>query len=154
LDLITCSILPDWKLKEPEDKNLPKPIIAITKANLSDLVLPRGLWRGPDMSNIYITDSEFTSADLSDVDLSKSILMSSWFKNVSFKKSNLSGCDFRSSVFIDVDLEGADLTNANLEGAIVFPEHLRKVKSLDGCLMFDGTVYDSQKPFDEQVLLK
>ena len=148
LDLITCSITSDWELKQSDEK--PRPLIVITQTDLSNLVLPRGLWRGARMTKIYVIDTEFSGADLSDVDLSESVITDSWFQDVDLSKSNLSGCDLRRSVFLDVNLEGTNFKNANLRGAIVLAEDLKKADSLEGCIMFDGNKYDPSKSLEEQ----
>lgn len=148
LDLIRCNIGSDWSVETTADR--PRPVVAISKANLSDLSLPRGIWQGAQATRIYITDSDFTDANLFDANLAESVLSGSWFQRVDFKKANLSGCDLSRSVFIDCNLEGADLTDANLRAAIVVPEDLCKAKSLSGCVMYDGATYDPTKPLEDQ----
>ena len=146
--LINCRLSSDWQLETSEDK--PRPMVLIDKADLSEISMPRGIWRGAQMPSICLTGSDFAKADLYEVNLSRSVLRGSWFDNTRLKKANLSGCDLSGAAFTNCNLEGADFSNANLRAAILFTEDLRKVKSLDGCIMYDGEVYDPQKPLEEQ----
>jgi uncharacterized protein YjbI with pentapeptide repeats len=64
-----------------------------------------------------LTDANLTDANLSQADLSK---------------ANLGGAN----------LQGADLREANLTDAIITPEQLKKIKSLKGATMRDGSIHD------------
>jgi len=148
VNLIRCKKNTDWSTETTDD--IPRPIVVISKADLSGLFLPRGLWRGAKLTNVYITDSDFTDANLSNADLTDSVLSHSWFYQVDFRNAILSGCDLRFSIFLYCNFEGADLTNANLMHAAITPEDLRKAKSLEGCITYSGAIYDPSKSIDEQ----
>lgn len=147
-DLIRCQLGADWKIVSSKEK--PRPIIAITKTDLTKLVLPEGLWGGAKLSQIYLKDVDLTQSDFSRADLSESVLQSCWFQDAKLEKTNLSKCDLRFSVLLGANLKDADLSNANLERVVVLAEELRKAKTLEGCIMYDGSVYDSDVPLAQQ----
>lgn len=150
--LIRCKLKSDWTVDSSDEK--PNPIIAITKTDLRGLNVPSGLWGGARLTGIYFSDVELVEADFSNANLSKSVMQSCWFDKAKFEKANLSGCDLRYSVFIDADLKDANLSGANLERTIIKAKSLENVKSLEGCIMYDGTMFDPNKKLEEQTIEK
>jgi hypothetical protein len=79
----------------------------------------------------------FNGADLSRVDFSKVNLSGGELYGTDFSHSNCSKANFLWTGVFKVDLSGANLT-----GAIIEIYQLKKVKSLEGATMMDGTSYD------------
>jgi uncharacterized protein YjbI with pentapeptide repeats len=149
--LIKCNIDSNWRVID--DDKYPRPLVALDKVDLSEIILPRGIWSGAKMPGLYMVEADFSSASLADTFLVKSNFSSSWFSGADLNGANFSGSDISSSIFLKCNLEGVDFTKANLNRTIIFPKDLRKVKSLEGCIMPRGEVYDPNKALEKQTMI-
>ena len=78
------------------------------------------------------------------------MLAFSWLDDVDLRYAKLCGANLTTAILVGARFDEADLSGANLKSAIIKSEQLGKAKSLEGCIMPSGTLYDSQKPLDEQ----
>jgi uncharacterized protein YjbI with pentapeptide repeats len=143
LDLIRCKMGDNWQIKT-------YPTIGLTGADLSGISVPGGALTAATLKNVYLENVHLPGANLHDVDLSEAVLAVSWLVDADLRNAKLCGANLKIAILVGVSFDGADLSGANLKNAVVTPEQLGKAKSLEGCVMPSGTLYDSQKPLDEQ----
>lgn len=143
LDLICCKMGSNWQIET-------YPIIGLTGADLSEISIPGGALTSAILRKVYLENVYLSEADLYGVDLSEAVLNISWLDDADLRNAKLCGASLETTILAGARFDGADLSGANLRNAVVTPEQLSKAKSLVGCTMPNGTLYDSQKPLDEQ----
>jgi len=143
LDLIRCKMGNNWRVET-------YPIIGLTGADLNGISVPGGALTSATLKKVYLANVHLSEADLYGVDLSEAVLDISWLEDADLRNARLCGARLDTAILVGARLDGADFSGANLKNAIVTAEQLGKAKSLEGCVMPSGTLYDSQKPLDEQ----
>jgi uncharacterized protein YjbI with pentapeptide repeats len=143
LDLIRCKIGNNWQVET-------YPTVGLNGADLSEISVPGGALTAATLKNVYLQNVHMSKANLYGVDLSEAVLNISWLDDANLRNAKLCGASLETAILVGARFDGADLNGANLKGAVVTPEQLSKAKSLEGCIMPSGTLYDSQKPLDEQ----
>jgi hypothetical protein len=146
LDLISCEMDQNWQVKT-------YPTIGLREANLTGISVDTGVLTSAILEKVYLGNVNLSKADLYRVDLSKAVLEGSWLVDAELRDAKLCGANLQIAILIGAKLDGADLSGANLKNAIVTAEQLSKAKVLEACIMPSGTLYDSQKPLDQQCLV-
>ena len=143
LDLIRCKMDDNWQIET-------YPTIGLIGADLSGISVPGGALTSATLKNVYLGNVHLSRANLSGVDLSEAVLAISWLEDADLRDAKLCRANLETAILVGVSFDGADLSGANLKNAVVTPEQLGKAKSLESCVMPNGTLYDSQRPLDEQ----
>ncbi len=116
----------DLRFKDYEGANFTEAII--TNSNLS----------GTNLKNTNFSKATLTNTNLSNADLSSAILDNAKLQNTNLHAANLRYTSFKnadlSNSLLMANLFNSDLTNANLEGAILNNSFLWKAK-LTGCIL-------------------
>jgi uncharacterized protein YjbI with pentapeptide repeats len=143
LDLIRCKMGNNWQVET-------YPTIDLTGADLSGISVPGGALTFATLKRVYLKNVHLSGANLYGVDLSGAVLSISWLEDANLRSARLCEASLETAILVGASFDRADFSGANLKNAVVTPEQLSKTKSLEGCVMPTGTLYDSQKPLDEQ----
>ena len=128
---------PDWP-----GKDLPG-------ANLSGADLSRAKLSGAKLREANLSGASLFRANLFNANLSAAILRGAHLSDVNLTRTNLIEADLSEAffykslpskgIFYEASLTEADLTRAKLTNAHITKEQLKKVKSLQGAIMPDGS---------------
>lgn len=150
------------KLKQPLSG------IAIPKAYLENLNLPKANLNKANLSGAYLFNANlnkahFAAADLSEADLSDADLSSAllnWtdlhgadlrkadLRRADLRRANLSGANLSGANLNRADLRRVDLSGADLSGADVTRANLGEVKNLTQAMLDKACIEEGQPLFD------
>ncbi len=106
----------------------------LTSTSLTNANFSKSTLNETDFSNAFMEKIKFNNATLINCNLTKSYLFDAVFQG-----SYLQKCDFTGAI-----LYGADFTDADLTGAIISEEQLSQARSLRGCKLPNGIIYNKK----------
>lgn len=116
-------------LEEARLINAEKPIVVLSRADLS----------GANLSGAYLRRVNFSGANLSGANLSGAFLGGANLRIANLSGANLSEANLSGADLNRANLNRADLSGADLSGTTVTQDQLEKAKSLKDATMPDGS---------------
>jgi len=120
--------------------------VKLFRANLSHIDLDLANLSGADLSKADMNGADLSLANLSGAKLGRANLAYAELFKTNLSKTKLRNADLSHADLSQADLSGADLTLANLSGArltgaVISPQQLASVASLEGAILPDGTIH-------------
>jgi len=94
------------------------------------------------LNNANLRGARLAEANLSEAQLIGASLRGAYLPDANLSGSDLTGAILRGAELMEANLEGADLTNSDMTAAVLTTLQLKRVRSLAGATLRDGTKYD------------
>ena len=124
-------------------------IISMVEANLEHINFSQAWLQKTNLSGAWFAEADFRKTNLDKTDLSRAYLgnanlSGAWLFETNLSDSNLSGANFSGANLARADFSGSNLSDADFSDAFlneskITDEQLKKVKSLKGATMPDGS---------------
>jgi uncharacterized protein YjbI with pentapeptide repeats len=116
--------------------------VNLNGADLQDIDLSMSDLRGCDLSGANLRGANLTEVDLSNANLSRSNLRRAVLSDADLSSADLTGAVLHGANLRWAKLDDSDLSASNLTSAALTAQQLKKVKSLSGAILRDGTKHD------------